>query len=203
MRLRESLAGSVPAPYLDLLTDRYNVIGDVAVLSLHLLLRAYEKESALTVVRNRKNIRTVLNRVSKLEGDHRVAHYEAVAGEETVTCHREYGFSYRLDVATVFFNPSLGTERQRVAGMVKPGERVLVPFAGVGPFVVPAATRGAQVVPLVRADGIVHFYTFKKPKEIAGLSGSFREMRLEIRSYRRCGNVAQGVSRWVFDLVRR
>ncbi|WP_449405521.1 hypothetical protein [Methanofollis aquaemaris] len=64
MRLRACFAGSVPAPYLDLLTGRYDVVGDVAVLSFHRLLQAYEAEFARAAIAHRKNIRKVLNRVS-------------------------------------------------------------------------------------------------------------------------------------------
>jgi tRNA (guanine37-N1)-methyltransferase len=77
-----------------------------------------------------------------------VAEYEHLAGEGTVTMHREFGFVYRLDVTRVFFNSHLGYERRRVASQVKSGEKVLVPFAGVGPFVVPLAARGAWVLAL-------------------------------------------------------
>ena len=65
-----------------------------------------------------------------------------------VTSHKEFGFVYHLDVTRVFFNSHLGHERMRVASQVKAGESVLVLFAGVGPFAVPLAARGAQVVAL-------------------------------------------------------
>lgn len=52
---------------------------------------------------------------------------------------------YRLDLQEVFFAPRLAAERKRVAELVQSGETVLVPFAGVGPFAVPAAARGGEV----------------------------------------------------------
>jgi tRNA (guanine37-N1)-methyltransferase len=46
----------------------------------------------------------------------------------------------------VYFSPRLATERHRVVSQVSPEERVFDMFAGVGPFVVPMAARGAEVV---------------------------------------------------------
>jgi tRNA (guanine37-N1)-methyltransferase len=54
----------------------------------------------------------------------------------------------------------------------------------------------------VRMGGVVHFYTFKKRQQIEGLSKKYMDMGLEVRLCRRCGNVAPGVSRWAFDLVK-
>lgn len=51
-----------------------------------------------------------------------------------------------LDVTRVFFNPALASERMRVARQVAGGERVLIPYAGVGPCVVPVAAMGAHVI---------------------------------------------------------
>ncbi|HDR72468.1 MAG TPA: methyltransferase domain-containing protein [Methanoculleus sp.] len=122
------------------------MIGDIAILSLPPGLDAAAEERAGALVARRKNIRTVLTKVTSLEGDRRVARYRILAGSCTVTVHREFGFSYALDVREVFFNPRLASERMRVALQVSAGEEVLVPFAGVGPFVVPVAARGARVV---------------------------------------------------------
>ena len=148
MRLKEKLQGIVPEEYLCKLSNRFHVIGDIAVLSLPSELEAYKKEIAWGVLSQGKYIRTVLNKTTRLEGERRVANFEHLAGDGMVTMHKEFGFVYHLDVTRVFFNSHLGHERMRVASHVKAGERVLVPFAGVGPFAVPLAARGARVVAL-------------------------------------------------------
>ena len=89
---------------------------------------------------------TVLNRASPIEGELRVREWDILAGSETETVHREYGYGYLLDVADVFFSPRLATERRIVTERVRQGEHVFDMFAGVGPFAVPAADRGADVV---------------------------------------------------------
>lgn len=130
---------------------RFHLIGNVAVLALPAELEGRKEEIAGDLISRNKSIRTVLNKTSKLEGERRVASLEVLAGGETVTVHREYGFAYRLDVSRVFFNSRLGYERQRIAAQVRASELVLVPFCGVGPFAVPLAARGARVVALEKS----------------------------------------------------
>ncbi len=258
-----------PGEGLDRISCRFSLIGDVAVVSIPPSFEGDKNAVGEAIISRHKNVRTVLNKISKLEGDRRVASFELLAGSGTATCHREHGFSYRLDVARVFYNPRLGSERMRVASRASPGERAFVPFAGVGPFAVPLAAAGARVlaievdpeacrwmaenvgmngvagmvdvvngdafalcramgekggaarfdravvptpygrdeildtvIPLVRPGGAIHFYTFKKRSEIEGLIREFGGLGLAVELHRRCGNVAPGVSRWAFDMVK-
>lgn len=145
MGLKEQLAQILPPDVLPLLSDRFEVIGDVAVITLPAELGHWKEAIAQAVVSRRKNIATVLNRTEKIRGPSRTARYEILHGTRTVTVHREFGFSYRIDIGTSFFSARMAAERKRVTDQVAPGERVYVPFAGVGPFVIPAAARGAEV----------------------------------------------------------
>ncbi|MFB6121026.1 MAG: class I SAM-dependent methyltransferase family protein [Halobacteriaceae archaeon] len=90
--------------------------------------------------------KTVVNRASKVKGETRVRDWEVLAGDGTEAVHREYGHEFALDIAEVYFSPRLATERHRVAEHVESGEHAFDMFAGVGPFVVPFAARGAAVV---------------------------------------------------------
>jgi tRNA (guanine37-N1)-methyltransferase len=55
---------------------------------------------------------------------------------------------------------------------------------------------------MVKPGGMLHFYTFKKRDQIEALRRGYEDMGLEVTQCRRCGNVAPGVSRWVFDMVK-
>jgi len=124
----------------------FDVIGNIAVVTIPGGYEEYYTEVAASITGMRGNVRTVLNRVSSAGSDYRVPGFEVIYGDpRTVTVHKESGFSYMLDLRDSFFNPRLCTERMRVAGMVRENETLLVPFAGVGPFVVPAAAGGAIV----------------------------------------------------------
>ena len=265
MGLKDQLAGTLPPEILPLVPDRFEVIGTIAVLALPPLPGPYKRRVAEAIVSGRRNIGTVLNRTGPAAGAGRTACYETILGDTTVTVHRESGFSYRLDVARSFFSGKLVHERQRVAGQVLPGERVYVPFAGVGPFAIPAAARGAVVeaaeqnpdayrwlaenirlnrvapactarqgdaldlsrlhnarydrliipapygmdaaldvlLPILSPGGTAHFYTFRAKEEIPALLREYGAKGCSVRYQRRCGNVAPGISRWVFDLERQ
>lgn len=59
---------------------------------------------------------------------------------------KENGVMYEFDFSCVYWNPRLSTEHQRVVQLVKRGDTVFDVFAGVGPFAVPAARSGANVL---------------------------------------------------------
>jgi tRNA (guanine37-N1)-methyltransferase len=119
-------------------------LGEVAIVDVDDPDRA--REVADAVVASDLPVDAVLNRASKVKGEHRVRDWEVLAGTGTETTHREYGFDYRVDVASVYFSPRLATERHRVTERVAAGDHVVDMFAGVGPFAIPMAARGAEVV---------------------------------------------------------
>ena len=143
--LRDAMTGIVEEPLLHLVPKRFDYVGDIAVISIPVELEAYRETIATKLFSMRGNTKAVLNKISKLEGEHRVADFELLLGESTETFHRENGYTYKLDVKKVFFNPRLYSERKRVASKITSGEKIIVPFAGVGPFVLPAAGKGAKV----------------------------------------------------------
>ncbi|NMB78829.1 MAG: class I SAM-dependent methyltransferase family protein [Methanomicrobiales archaeon] len=264
MGLKKQLEGVLPAGALPFVSDHFEVIGDIAVLSLPVELELYGKIIAASIVAHRKNIYTVLNKNEQIRGPSRTARYEVLCGETTVTVYREFGFMYRFDVTRSFFSTRLAYERNRVTAQVEPGERVYVPFAGVGPFAIPAAARGAEVwavemnpdafrwltenirlnhvetrcharqgdalavaalpvhrfdriiipapygmdhaldsfLPCLACGGMAHWYTFKTKEEIPALLQEFESRGLTVTFYSDCGNVAPGVSRYVFDLAQ-
>lgn len=297
--LRDEMKGIVEEPLLQMVPKRFDYIGNVAVISIPPELSACKEAIASKLFSMRGNTQAVLNKVSKLEGEHRVADFELLLGETTETIHRENGYIYKLDVKKVFFNPRLYSERRRVASKITSSEHIIVPFAGVGPFVLPAAGKGAKVcaieinpdacaclrenirinrlegqitviqddfekvshmlnstkasqgpantafsdlpvylsleeaeyesfqfpkngfdraiVPtpygmdhflgeiskLVRKGGYIHFYTFKAESQIPAIIKDYEKMGLGVELYRRAGNVAPGISRWVFDLIKK
>jgi tRNA (guanine37-N1)-methyltransferase len=159
MQLRDQLKGSIPETVLCHISNRFDVIGDIAVLQLAPELENYRHTIAQTIISRRRGIHTVLDKITKLEGGNRTARYDILAGSGTVTTHHEYGYSYRLDVSTVFFNPGLATERKRVTDQVQPGETVVVPFCGAGPFAIPAAAHGADVVAVEQNPDACRWFT--------------------------------------------
>jgi len=122
----------------------YERLGDIVILDEDDPERA--REIADAVMASDIPVKTVVNRASKVKGELRVRDWEVLAGDGTETVHREYGCEFLLDVSEVYFSPRLATERHRVAEQAEADDRAFDMFAGVGPFVVPFAKRGAEVV---------------------------------------------------------
>ena len=119
----------------------FEVVGDVAILE------DPDEEAAAAILAVHKNVRAVISPLSAVEGEFRTRRFRPVAGEaRTATVHREHGLRYRIDLERAYFTPRLGTERLRIANLVKPGEAAYDIFAGVGPFALLMAKRGARVV---------------------------------------------------------
>ncbi|MFD1562726.1 class I SAM-dependent methyltransferase [Haloarchaeobius amylolyticus] len=131
----------------------YERLGEAALIDEDDPERA--REIADAILDSDLPVGTVLNKASKVKGETRIRDWELLAGEDTEVVHREYGCEFLLDLAEVYFSPRLATERHRVAEQVDAGEHAFDMFAGVGPFVVPFAKRGAECVGVdINADAI-------------------------------------------------
>lgn len=265
MLLREVLRDRLPPEKLRMVPRGFEVIGDVAIIMLREELESEKHVVAEAIREHRKDVKTVLLKRHKVSGFRRTAGFEVLCGGDTETLHRENGCVYRLDVREVYFSSRLGFERARITSQVQPGERVLVPFCGIGPYLVPAAKKAEQVIGVeknktacwylkenialnkvgdntdvlladvsdlnnllnqrfdriilptpygadhfltlaakhLRPGGALHFFTFKTQREIPGLIRWFETIGLHPCSHRRCGSVAAGVYRYVFDLVQQ
>lgn len=132
---------NVPAELVPILPSSFDVIGDIAILKIPEALRTHRREIGQAFLDWDRKIRVVAQDHG-VEGEFRVRKLEIIGGEErTTTVHVEYGLRYRVDVAQAYFSPRLGTERARIAGLVRPGEIVVDPFAGVGPYAILIAKR--------------------------------------------------------------
>lgn len=134
---------TTPADLLDF-EPSYERLGEVVIIDEDVPDRAQELAEAIAA--SDIPTKTVLNRASKIRGTERIRDWEILVGEETEAVHREYGCEFALDLAAVYFSPRLATERHRVVEQVEEGEQVFDMFAGVGPFAIPVAKRGATVV---------------------------------------------------------
>ncbi len=120
----------------------FEIVGDIAIVEDE---KADEVASALMSCY--KSIKAVIAPISDVEGEFRTRRFRHVAGENrTVTIHKEHGLRYRVDLEGAYFTPRLGTERLRIANQIHPSDVVLDMFAGVGPFALLMAKRGAKVI---------------------------------------------------------
>ncbi len=140
--LTEALAGVLKPGEIEAVVTSFDVLGELAIVEIPGELERKKKEIGEAVMKVHKNVRTVATKMGPMEGEFRVRKLEVIAGKKkTETIYRESGCSFLLDPAKVYFSPRLSFERERIAGLIKPGERVLVMFAGVGPFAIVASKR--------------------------------------------------------------
>jgi len=147
--VKDLLRGKVPAEVLVRVPRSFDQVGSIAIVEVPKGLSRYQAKLAKAILDVNPVIKTVVRKVGGHVGKFRVQKYRVLAGvKTTVTEHRESGVGLCVDIAKVYFSPRLGHDRLRVAGLVKPGERVLVVGSGVGPYplVIARHSNAKQVV---------------------------------------------------------
>jgi len=114
----------------------YDVLGNIAIIKFDRDMSvSAKKKFAIGYLSSHKSVTTVLEKTGKFSGRLRTLKTKWFAGDKTLEAlYRENGCEFRFNIETCYFSPRLSEERKNVASFVKKGERVLVMFAGVGPF---------------------------------------------------------------------
>jgi tRNA (guanine37-N1)-methyltransferase len=133
-------------------------------------------------------VETVVNRASKVKGEERVRDWDVLHGESTEAIHREYGSAFAVDIAEVYFSPRLATERNRVIEQVQSGEHFFDMFGGVGPFVIPAAKRGATAVGVDVNETAIEYLRENAERngvaeQVTGVHGDVREVAADYEGW--------------------
>ena len=116
----------------------YDIIGNIAILKFSRSVKKAEKiKAAKQLLKQNKSVTTILEKIDKVKGRLRKIKTIYLAGEKTkIAEYKENDCRFRFDVDETYFSPRLSNERKEIAGQVKKTEKVLVMFAGVGPFAV-------------------------------------------------------------------
>lgn len=131
------MRGKLPPEKLSHLPRGFEVIGDIAIINIPATLVGEKYLIAGALLSCRKDVKTVLLKLHKIEGEARAGEFELLLGNGTTTLHRENNCVFQIDVAKMYFSGKLAYERSRVARCATDGEDVLVLFAGAGPFLIP------------------------------------------------------------------
>ncbi|MGA8663751.1 MAG: methyltransferase domain-containing protein [Thermoplasmata archaeon] len=149
----EIAAAPGPQDYRDLLVDwpseereelprSFDIIGDVVLLRIPPTLSHRSQEIGAALLRFVPGAR-IVGADHGVHGAERRRRVERLAGEgDWRTRHRENGLEFEVDLERAYFSPRLAREHARVAGEVRPGERVYDLCCGVGPFAVTIARTG-------------------------------------------------------------
>ncbi len=116
----------------------YDLIGEVAIVEIKEEHAPYKQIIAECLLALHPSVKVVCAKASAMVGEYRVRKLEILASrsgkKDTETLYKEHGVIMKLDPAKVYFSPRLSFERKRICQQVRDGERVMVFFAGVGPF---------------------------------------------------------------------
>lgn len=125
----------------------FETVGHIAHLNLKDEHLPYKKIIAKVVLdKNNTSIKTVVNKMDAIQNDYRTMQLEVLAGNHSlVTTVVENGLRFHVDLATVYWNSRLGTERQRLLNCFSHKDVVCDVFAGVGPIAISAATKVKHV----------------------------------------------------------
>ncbi|CAD5245031.1 tRNA (guanine(37)-N1)/4-demethylwyosine(37)-methyltransferase Taw22 [Thermococcus camini] len=113
---------------------RYDIVGDIAIIQVPREL-SHRVDDIVWGLRKVHPFIRVVAQKGFHEGAFRIREYSIIWGERRLeTVHKENGVRIKVDLSKAFFNPRMKGERYRLAQLVRDGERILIPFAGVLPY---------------------------------------------------------------------
>lgn len=136
MSLRDLLKDRVRPEELAKVRRSFEIIGDIVIVDIPDEVYHLKDEIVKAILTKHKHVKTILRKTGEVSGEFRIARYEVIYGGETVTIAKEHGCRFKVDPTKAYYTVKLSGERERIARLVKRGERVLVMFAGVGPYAI-------------------------------------------------------------------
>lgn len=125
----------------------YSIIGHIVHLNLREHLLKYKYLIGQVLLDKIKLAKTVVNKLDTIDTAYRFFKMEILCGEDNmITEARENGCVYKFDFSSVYWNPRLSTEHERITNKLKFGDILYDVFAGVGPFAIPAAKKKCKVL---------------------------------------------------------
>jgi tRNA (guanine37-N1)-methyltransferase len=133
--LRDALKKVLTIEEYDALRASYDIVGSIAIIEIPDLLLPKEKMIAEKLMEVNKTVKTVLKKMGGHDGVYRTQMMECIAGFDTrETIVIENGVKLKVNVETAYYSIRMATERKRIFTQVRPGEKVLCLFSGIGPY---------------------------------------------------------------------
>jgi len=120
----------------NLIPKSYEQIGDIIIFSdFPKELKKKEKQIGEELLKKHKQIKIIAKKIKNFSGKYRLPKLKILAGENRKeTIHKENGLRIKINPEKAYFSSKTGSERLRIAKLVKKNEKVLVMFSGVAPF---------------------------------------------------------------------
>jgi len=114
---------------------KWKKIGNILVLGKNF---EYSYKKDLKSLLEIHNVDTIV-KIKNITGQMRKPSIEILLGSNTETIHKENGCLFKLDLSKVMWSKGNINERFRIAKLVKPNERIVDMFSGIGYFSIPIA----------------------------------------------------------------
>jgi len=132
--LKYFLKGKLTDKELELLNRSFRLLGNIAIVEIPKELVKKDKVICKAILDMNKSVSTVLRKHGHVGGIYRTRQTKFVLGKRTkIATFRENGCVFSFNVDDTFFSSGMGSERKRIASLVKKNEDVLVLFSGVAP----------------------------------------------------------------------
>ena len=168
---------------LENIISSFDCIGDIAIIEIPESLERHGRKIANAIMEQNHHVAVVARKDGPMMGKFRVRKITVIAGpNRTITTYRESGCSFELDAAKVYFSVRLSYERLRIASLVKPKEKILALFAGVGPFPIVIAKKhpDAEIAAIELNPVAVKFLkrnvTLNRSKNVAAIGGDVKKI---------------------------
>ncbi len=166
-KLKDLLSKKLTEKQLALLPSSYDVVGSILIFSdFPEQLSKKEKIIGNEILKNYRQIKSVLKKSRKYSGKYRTPKLKLLAGENSREAeYKENNIRLKLDVEKVYFSPRLSEERKRIFQQIKNNESVLVMFSGVAiyPIVIAKNTK-AKNITAIELNPIAHKYALENLK---------------------------------------
>lgn len=135
----------------------------VALVELEKGQKKKIKKVAEEIVMNNKNVKTVLDRSPCTYGKFRLKKQKIILGQKnTEVLHKEYGHFLKLDPRKVYFSPRESTIRRYISKKIKSKEKILLMFAGVGPYAISISKAQPKIKEIVSIEENPHAFRYLK-----------------------------------------
>ena len=157
------LKGKLTMKELEILPRTQEVVGEILILEIPDELKSKEKVIAEAYMKANQQVSTVVKKSDIHARQFRTRKVTLLAGKKTKeTVHHENGIELKLHLERTYFSARSGSERLRIAKLVKPGEEVLVMFSGAAPYpLVIARNSEARHIYGIELNPLAHNYAFE------------------------------------------